>query len=275
VTSLLLRPGLLHPLDTLKTIRQADGSKFGNAVTAARALVARHGIGGLYRGVLPAVVGAMPSSALYFGAYEFVKDRLGRYHDGQGPLRILTHATAAASGNIASSMIFVPKEVLKQRAQVAGTGLSAALRGVLKERGVAGLYAGFSAVLWRNVPSAVIRFVTFEELKAAFDLKPEASKTPALLAAGALAGGISSFCTTPLDVVKTRFATGLLSKDVSVVRALTTIGSREGVRALWAGCMPRVVMSAMFTGVGFSAFEFFKAKLKTEPLEAERSAGKP
>uniref|UniRef100_A0A7S1XU61 Mitochondrial carrier protein n=2 Tax=Phaeomonas parva TaxID=124430 RepID=A0A7S1XU61_9STRA len=209
----------------------------------------------------------MPSSALYFGTYEFMKARLlPQGEEARRRMtarrRVATHAAAAASGNVASSMFFVPKEVLKQRAQVAGTGMSQALVSVLRERGVTGLFAGYTAVLYRNIPSAIIRFSVFEEIKHKFELEPQASQTPALLAAGAVAGAVSSFCTTPLDVVKTRYAIGALGKHVGVPAALYQIGAKEGLQALWAGCLPRMAMSGLFTGVGFTSFEYFKAQMR-------------
>ena len=88
----------------------------------------------------------MPSSALYFGTYEAVKTRLmrvaaerfpeapkvvggGGEEDGGGTggvhpaARAGAHAVAAACGNAASSLVFVPKEYVKQTLQVRGSEL--------------------------------------------------------------------------------------------------------------------------------------------------------
>lgn len=137
---------VLYPIDLAKTLRQA-GSATASATlrTQARA----YGFLSLWAGLTPAILGSMPSSALYFGVYEQVKRRLGdaaarrqaqqqqlrlRESQGKGKGRpseqqqqqqqldfqarranILrrwgVHAVAAAAGNTASSLIFVPKEV--------------------------------------------------------------------------------------------------------------------------------------------------------------------
>lgn len=78
----------------------------------------------------------MPSSALYFGTYEAVKSRLlgiaarvcvvseggdltENGGEGLHPVaRAGAHALAAACGNAASSLLFVPKEYVKQKIQV-------------------------------------------------------------------------------------------------------------------------------------------------------------
>lgn len=262
--------GLLHPLDTLKTLRQADGSRYRNTAAAAKALVRQRGVSGLYGGIVPAVLGAMPSSAMYFGTYDFVKDGLTALSadlrartDGRVCLpRAVVHASAAAAGNVASSLIFIPKELIKQRSQLAGAagfGFFGVARTVVREEGIAGLYAGYRATVARNVPSAMLRFVAFEELKVALDVRkhPEA-----LLLAGGAAGVVASAATTPLDVIKTRFATGKIPRTVGVSSALAKVWREEGARALWAGAQPRMLWSAIFTGVGFSAFECFKEKLE-------------
>lgn len=99
----------------------------------------------MYKGLPTAVLGAMPSSALYFGTYEAVKVRVlrlatwafplheeasgAREGEGLGPdsgrnsgprpmARAAAHAVAAACGNAASSLVFVPKEFVKQTLQV-------------------------------------------------------------------------------------------------------------------------------------------------------------
>ena len=60
--------------------------------------------------------GSFLSSALYFGTYESMKEL---WAAALPPLsQPLAPSLAAISGNAASSLIFVPKEVLKQRCQI-------------------------------------------------------------------------------------------------------------------------------------------------------------
>jgi Mitochondrial carrier protein len=120
----------LHPIDTAKTLRQANPQLFTSTTQALSHLLQTHGPAALYAGVGAAVLGAMPSSALYFGAYESMKLRLAviasdrwgvQDSSGSGkrvlppPIRAAVHVLAAASGNAASSLVFVPKEFIKQR----------------------------------------------------------------------------------------------------------------------------------------------------------------
>jgi hypothetical protein len=65
-------------------------------------------------------------------------------------------------GNITSSAILVPKEVIKQRMQagMVGSAGEVFIR-TIRTEGVGGLYAGYSAALLRNLPSNIISFSTF------------------------------------------------------------------------------------------------------------------
>lgn len=169
---------VLFPLDTVKTLRQADPARFPGALPAAIAIVRTRGLQGLYAGITPALVGSALSSALYFGTYEFVRSRMREIAEAarkprsksffSSPLRrIPGNALAAASGNIASSVLFVPKEVVKQRMQAgltSGEFVTAAL-GLFRADGIAGLYRGYKATLLRNIPSTMLRFALYEEAK--------------------------------------------------------------------------------------------------------------
>ena len=130
-----LTNGVLHPLDTAKTLRQRvllpNGSrKYANTAAAFVRILKERGPAGLYGGLAPAVVGAIPSSALYFGTYEAVKRRLkqeasnlGARNAGSCPdlerhIQTPIYMASAVCGNAASSLVFVPKEFVKQQLQV-------------------------------------------------------------------------------------------------------------------------------------------------------------
>merc|ERR1719203_1721018 len=96
-----------------------------------------------YSGVIAASLFSIPSSALYFGAYETSKQVLSDYVNRMNQKRnsfssiseltsspaipstrqrLVIHAISAFSGNTCSSLIFVPKEYIKQQMQAYGSG---------------------------------------------------------------------------------------------------------------------------------------------------------
>ena len=255
---------LLHPLDTIKTVRQYDPKSFKGVITTGRNIINQRGIGALYSGLLPALLGSAISSALYFGAYEFSKRRLTKHIAAP---RQLLHGVSAVCGNVASSVLFVPKEVVKSRMQagVEQAKFINAFRGTIHNHGIFGLYRGYKATLLRNIPSTVLRFVLFEEFRRVVQGDARNPRNLAqFLLAGALAGGIASGITTPLDVVKTRLSTGVLSTGTNVLPALKHIAVSQGVRGLYVGVRPRVLWSALGTGVGFGSYELCKALLRAD-----------
>lgn len=124
-----------------------------------RQVIAKQGIAGLYSGVQAAFVGSIISSSIYFGTYELGK---GVFTSIGNCPKTLVPPLAAAIGNITSSAILVPKEVVKQRMQagMVGSALEVFLQ-TIRTEGIGGLYAGYSAALLRNLPSNIISFSTF------------------------------------------------------------------------------------------------------------------
>lgn len=275
----MLSNSVLHPLDTVKTVRQADPGSFRGVLWTAREIARTRGAPALYAGIGPALLGSALSSALYFGAYELAKRRLARLSGGvlaRARRRVPTHAVAAVCGNVASSVLFVPKEVVKQRMQAGvDTGrFFDAARALVRAAGIRGLYRGYKATLLRNIPSTILRFVVFEECRRFIVARrppTPGARTRSLalaefLLAGALAGAFASACTTPLDVVKTRLSTGRIAAGTGVLPALKSIVREHGVAGLYVGIRPRVIWSALGTGIGFGSYEMCKSLLRAEAV---------
>ncbi|CAN0265711.1 unnamed protein product [Ectocarpus fasciculatus] len=79
--------------------------------------------------------------------------------------------------------------------------------------------------------------------------------------------------TTPFDVLKTRVATGSLEGGRGFAKNMATIVADDGWKGLYAGFQPRVVMSGLFTAVGFGSFEAIKSVLGVSPLPPDETAG--
>lgn len=226
-------------------------------------------------------MGSTVSSAVYFGTCEFGKSILSKL--GSYP-PLLIPPTAGAMGNIVSSAIMVPKELITQRMQAGAKGRSwQVLLGILEKDGILGLYAGYSATLLRNLPAGVLSYSSFEYLKAAVlgrtkqgHLEPIQS-----VCCGALAGAISASFTTPLDVVKTRLMTQVHGEAVNKVAAVmyTGVGAtvrqilkEEGLVGFTRGMGPRVVHSACFSALGYFAFETARLSILHQYLKRKHES---
>ncbi|XP_034674257.1 protein MITOFERRINLIKE 1, chloroplastic [Vitis riparia] len=268
----------LHPLDTIKTKLQTRGASeiYKGTLDAIVKTFQERGVLGFYSGISAVIVGSAASSAVYFGTCEFGKSILAKVP--QYP-SLLIPPTAGAMGNIMSSAIMVPKELITQRMQAGAKGRSwQVLLGILERDGILGLYAGYSATLLRNLPAGVLSYSSFEYLKAAVlsrtkndHLEPFQS-----VCCGALAGAISASLTTPLDVVKTRLMTQVHGEAINKVSAAMYSGVSatvnqilrdEGWVGLTSGMGPRVVHSACFSALGYFAFETAKMAILHQYLK--------
>lgn len=277
----------LHPLDTVKTKLQTRGASdlYSGPLDVVVKTFKERGILGFYSGISAVLVGSMFSSAVYFGTCELGKSLLS--HVPNFP-PILIPPLAGAMGNLSSSAILVPKEVITQRMQAGATGRSweVLLRTVEKE-GFGGLYTGYSAALVRNLPASVLSFSSFEYLKAAWLRKTGKSRLEPWqsVTSGALAGAISAALTTPLDVVKTRLMTQARNMPIGMRESLTAktlreaeakiaastyegisctlrkIWLEEGWKGLTKGVVPRILYSAFFSALGYFAFETARLEL--------------
>ncbi|CAM6093679.1 unnamed protein product [Calypogeia fissa] len=294
----------LHPIDTVRTKLQTRGAAqmYKNGFQVVISILKTKGVLGFYSGISAVLVGSMLSSAVYFGCIELGRSALVKF-TSVSPL--LIPPLSGAFGNIVSSTILVPKEVITQRMQAGASGRSwNLLVRTVKNEGVRGLYAGYSAALVRNLPSSVISFTAFEYVKAVWlkytgknSLEPWQS-----VFSGAMAGAISGALTTPLDVVKTRLMTQAKKEIMGTVaegtaaaelRAKIAASSYKGIsstlKKIWVeegwvgltkGVGPRLLHSALFSALGYFAFETTRvklvkrhmAKLKSSETESQPSA---
>jgi solute carrier family 25 (mitochondrial S-adenosylmethionine transporter), member 26 len=244
----------------------------------------------VYRGVIPATLGAIPSSALYFGAYESMKTLLMRCFPLEGDEtvpkshgsssrkvrpntlsnRLMVHALAAMSGNVLSSAVFVPKELVKQQLQFQQSGNAlGVIVDILATKGLGGLYLGYKATLMRNIPTAVLRFGLYEEFRYRWYTQQQnrtgkenqhaVPSSAKFFWAGAAAGVIASGLMTPVDVLKTRLATGTCPVDVRI--CFLSVIKEEGLVGLYSGAGSRMFFSGAFSAIGFGTFEWAKKVL--------------
>jgi len=169
-------------------------------------------------------------------------------------------------GNCVSSIIFVPKEFIKQTLQIAKVdpanpiNARKVIMSTLQNKGVRGLFVGYRPTIMRNVPGAVIRFCVYEELKHRGQMTRYKKQSQFL--SGAIAGAVASGLTTPVDVLKTSFMTGRIGSEVGVIGGIRQIVRENGVRGgLFAGGGARILWSGVFGAVGFGSFEIAKEML--------------
>lgn len=209
----------IFPLDTLKTNIQCDqcGSTSPlKTLNCAKRIVNndKGGIFRLWRGVGAMFAGCIPAHAAYFSLFEAMKVFLGADREGHYPVRA---AACGASATFVHDLMMTPFDVVKQRMQLGyHHNILDCVRTVVKLEGVRAFYLSFPTTVAMNIPyGCVMVAVNESSRKVLLDyMKPPPRQShtqlqllSSSLLAGFFAGGVASFLTTPLDVVKTRLQT--------------------------------------------------------------------
>jgi solute carrier family 25 S-adenosylmethionine transporter 26 len=275
---------ILQPFDTIKTVQQARNAvKLTNPLRAGLEVIKTRGIAGLWSGIGITVIGSSPSVAVYFGVYSSCKRRLTKMFPPN--MHILAIALSATIGNTLASFLRVPYEVIKQRIQNnQHSSTWEALQYSFKTEGAFGLFSKgkLASQILRDVPYAIVTLVSYEILQKVFQnieiqkqIKYEKEKnsknkdTKVVVEqgnrklkdafCGALAGGLGSFATTPMDVVKTRMMTGL--EYNSIMDATVRIFKEEGIMTFFVGTTPRLMHKIPANGLFFLCYEMFRQML--------------
>ncbi|KAI7872521.1 mitochondrial carrier domain-containing protein [Spinellus fusiger] len=231
----------MHPLDTIKTRIQADPTN------GWRSIFTRQTAHSLSKGFLVSALGAAGQGGARFSTYEFCKMHLLPSKDKSNnkiPWLGTVPATAlsAVIGDLASSLIKVPREVITAKLQTdhyssltkdGRVTTSFVVKQTLKEEGPRGLLKGFWPIAARDSPFMIILLVSYENFKAfhhrsvrdhwisnsgrhSFDSVTASTPfeefeadipTFRSIMYGGISGFLAGYFTTPMDVLRTRLIT--------------------------------------------------------------------
>lgn len=156
----------MFPVDLVKTrmqmLQSAGGSAHRAVYKAFFAIMKKEGPLGLYRGIGAMGLGAGPAHAVYFGAYETLKERFGGNASGHHPV---AHALAGAGATIASDAVFTPMDVVKQRLQLCHSPYSSVMgciKTTMKEEGFSAFYKSYRTTVVMNIPFTAVHFAAYE-----------------------------------------------------------------------------------------------------------------
>jgi len=295
---------IVHPIDTIRARLQVATTSTNNKGSSAGAgqqqpyksathafsqIVRNEGVPALYRGFSIVAIGTIPGHALYFGGYELSKQFLNRimFDPTQGEKikddSVIVHLTSGLVADVAGALTWTPMDVIKQRLQVQQkTGQAAkykhslhAMRVIIAEEGVRGLFRGFGTGIATYGPYVSLYFALYEQIKI-YAASEKALNTKDVgnlpfyvyLFGSALAATFSAAVTCPLDVVKTRVQVQqkLPSGEYQYKNgfdAMRQIIKNEGTSALFQGVKPRCLWIAGGTAITMLAYEEIKKWIHT------------
>ncbi|KAF1334688.1 hypothetical protein FI667_g1476, partial [Globisporangium splendens] len=238
---------------------------------ALRHIFQTEGVRGLFSGLSPTMMIAVPSTVLYYISYDLLL-QTGRQHvpeyDAIVPL------LAGTTARIVAASVTSPIELIRTRMQGNPTsqadGIVRTFHRAIRSGGYQSLLNGLVATLARDVPFSAIYWTSYEGLQAKFtQAEPEVSfsRTQRAFACGALSGAIAATLTTPFDVVKTLqqvkmpSAMGPNSAKSSGVAVLKQIVAIQGVQGAFTGLSARLARVTPSCAIMISCYELGKQKL--------------
>ncbi|KAI9921340.1 hypothetical protein PsorP6_002576 [Peronosclerospora sorghi] len=273
----------------MRQLFRSSSSSFGTLTTfgVMRSIQQSESILGLWRGITPALIGVIPSRAIYFGSYSAFKEKFTAFGLTG---RMYNFLSAAGAGSITATLC-CPIWVVKTRLQLmpARTMVPSAadlettimskakpqflsLRQVAldiyRKEGAQAFFRGLSASYW-GISESAIQFALYEECKNHIE---EPTNFKYFLTAGACKL-LASVCTYPHEVRKltlfraiTRMRdqrAPLHSKELkyqSMIQSLITIYKEEGGRGLYSGMRAHILRVVPNAAILFLMVEVIATK---------------
>lgn len=261
----------LHPIDCIKTLQQSNEGAGLSLLGASKKIMADSGPSGFYSGLGTYVTADGGAGALKFATYEGLKKWVAKKLPDERYAGAALFGCAAAA-YVASSVVLIPGELIKQRLQMGMVdSVGGAIRSIWKTEGIGGFFAGSSGVWIRDIPYTMLELGIYDNVKALCvklrnaknggDEEGGSSQMDEIVSA-ALAGGITGYLTNPMDLVKTKM---MLSPDVykGFADAWRKTVQEGGLASLFNGAGARVGYIMPFCTFYLPVYEIIKRKLET------------
>lgn len=251
-----------HPFDLVKVRLQTSKGEFSGAMDVVKKAIATDGIRGLYRGMVPPLLGVTPIFAVSFWGYDMgcriVRNFAGL--DSSAPLSLSQAAIAGFISAIPTTAIMTPVERLKVMIQMPNSpykSLGQAFRGAWTEGGVRSLFRGGVATLVRDGPGSMAYFAAYEWFKRMLTpagSSPSSLSPGAVMFAGGMAGIANWAVAIPPDVIKSRIQSAPAGTYSGFLDCARKTVAAEGPGALFKGLGPVMLRAfpanaACFLGV--------------------------
>merc|ERR1711997_1284200 len=254
--------GLTHtavvPLDLVKCRMQVDAAKYPSLGKGMKVTVAEGGVRALGRGWAPTLI----------GFYEIFKNMYaGMMGEENAYLyRTQLYLIASASAEFFADIALCPMEAVKVRIQT--SDYSSTLRDCFPrmraEEGNGTFFRGLKPLWLRQIPYTMMKFACFEKtvemLYANIVPKPRAECTKGeqlivTFAAGYIAGVFCAIVSHPADCV-----VSVLNKSPNL--SAGQVVSDLGMKGLWAGLGPRILMVGTLTALQWFIYDSVKVALR-------------
>nr|KJB48098.1 hypothetical protein B456_008G053500 [Gossypium raimondii] len=261
-------------------------------ITSLQHIIKTEGLKGLYRGLSPTIIALLPNWAVYFTVYEQLKGLLASHDNNSAQLTIGENMVAAAGAGAATAIVTNPLWVVKTRLQTQGmrtgvvpyTGVLSALRRIVHEEGLRGLYSGVLPSL-AGISHVAIQFPAYEKIKSYMAKKGNTTVDRLSPSDVAIASSISkvlaSIMTYPHEVIRSRLqeqgqARHTEVQYAGVVDCIRKVFRKEGVSGFYRGCATNLLRTTPSAVITFTSYEMIHRFLnQVLPPERKKSEAGP
>jgi solute carrier family 25 phosphate transporter 3 len=267
--------GSMTPIDVVKTRIQLEPTKYNTGMFGSfRKIVAEEGAGALLTGLGPTILGYSIQGAFKFGGYELFKklfiDNLG--YETASQYKDAVYIGSAATAEFFADIALCPLEATRIRLVSQPTfanGLIGGFSRILKEEGPGSFYAGFTPILFKQIPYNIAKFLTFERAQEAIynfvptpkDQLSASANTGINLTAGVIAGCMAAFVSQPADTLLSKVNKTKKAPGQSTIGLLGQLAKELGVMGSFAGLPTRLVMVGTLTSLQFALYGSIKGAL--------------
>ncbi|XP_030378548.1 solute carrier family 25 member 40-like isoform X2 [Scaptodrosophila lebanonensis] len=231
------------------------------------------GITGLWAGLSPTLVSALPSTIIYFLTYEYLKHSFANLYymcqrrslipretGGTGsrqemapPTLALPYMVPMASGICARTVVvtaITPIEMVRIKMQsgyMTYAELWLVLRSLIRTQGVLGLWRGWPPTVMRDAPFSGTYWAAYESLKRAFDVTEPTFWFSFIT--GAASGALATWVTMPFDLITTHTQIEL-GQDVLYTDSRSSRKVGNGIQATSATAGAATGRQSVFARLG-------------------------
>lgn len=267
------------PIDVVKTRKQVD-YKLSNCsfLEVCREIIRQEGVGALFGGLGPTMVGYLIEGSIKFGTYEALKPlitRLFAFVASLSPLlrgfqsQLLSFVVCASLSGLAASIMLCPMEAIRIR-QVAHPesfehGWVKGGYKMLQQEGVSSMYKGIAPMIYKQVPYTVTKNVSFDIItKSAYAILREsghvlthATKVQIPLVAAIVASILSCISSQPGDMLLSLVNANEGNRKTSEI-ARDIIRSERGIRGFFVGIQTRFYHVGIIVTLQLLVYDFVK-----------------
>ncbi|KAG9518034.1 peroxisomal membrane protein PMP47A [Aureobasidium sp. EXF-12298] len=290
----LISMALTYPLITLSTRAQVESKKADtNVLQAARKIIAREGVRGLYAGLESALFGISVTNFVYYYWYEwtraaFIKAAKAANRPNATKLSTLESMIAGALAGSATVLITNPiwvvntrmtarknesdesalptEEGAKPKKKLSPSTIGTLLA-IIKDEGFMRLFAGVLPALVLVI-NPILQYTIFEQLKQSVEKRRRVTPKDSFYL-GALGKLAATTITYPYITVKSRAHVASGEKE-GMFNSFSRILREEGWAGLYGGIGPKVTQSVITAAFLFA----FKDALYDATVKARRTIAK-